>query len=249
MTCDDRNGCGSQQAAGGGGTTDGGGYKPAYELEMRCKKTKNAFLVASCDVEPLKLGYAASLDCKNEKITVEASGMGHGTSVCDYERITRGFSVSIGHKKSQRDLSITKIRISREWLAVLNSGIYCQVAVAEYYGQSENRKSWWKNEKDMGQNSAMLGRETTGCWWTTAQHYAIKREEHIERNNDSSDGDTKPTIRKRSMSRTRVPIFERAGCVVVEISHVEDKGGEEEGTKQHKSSLWWAPDEENKIDT
>ncbi|KAI6040021.1 hypothetical protein EDC04DRAFT_3089905 [Pisolithus marmoratus] len=147
MACDDRNGCGHQRAVAGGGTTDGGGYKPAYELETRCKKTKNAFLVASCDFEPLKPGYAASLDCKNEKITVGASGMGHGTSVCDYEWITRGFSISIGHKKSQRDLSSTKIRIS---------GIYCQVAVAEYYGQSENRKSWWKNEKDMGQNSATL---------------------------------------------------------------------------------------------
>ncbi|KAI5982505.1 hypothetical protein EDC04DRAFT_3099215 [Pisolithus marmoratus] len=48
----------------------------------------------------------------------------------------------------------TKTRISQERLSVSNSGIYRQVAFAQYYAQSQSRKSRWRNETDMSHRVA-----------------------------------------------------------------------------------------------
>ncbi|KAI6021987.1 hypothetical protein EDC04DRAFT_349386 [Pisolithus marmoratus] len=119
------------------------------------QKTKNAFLVASCDFEHLNRGIAASLDCKKrEDNNGGASGVRQCTSTVDYERWIRRLDrsqVSEGLLGS----TCTNMRISQERLSVSNSGIYCQVAFAQYYAQSKNRKNRWRNEPDMSHRVAL----------------------------------------------------------------------------------------------
>ncbi|KAI5987428.1 hypothetical protein EDC04DRAFT_1496882 [Pisolithus marmoratus] len=133
----------------GDGTTD----RVVMNEPNMMRKDKDAFLVASCDFEHLNQGIAASLDYKNMKEKQWEKHLGWITARLQLTMNEKWGGIwRLDWSWASEGLlgsTCTKMRISQERLSVPNSGIYCQVAFAQHYAQSKNRKSRWRNKTDI----------------------------------------------------------------------------------------------------